>query len=109
MVEKGIRRGICHAILRYAKVNNKYMKDFNKDEEESFLQYDDANNLYGFAMSEPLPVNGFDWMEDLSKIDEDFIKNYDKDSDKGYTLDVDVEYPKNVHDLHTIFTRTNEI
>ena len=101
MVEKGIRGGICRAILRYAKPNNKYMKDYNKDEEESFLQYDDANNLYGFAMSEPLPVYGFDWMEDLSKIDEDFIKNYDKDSDQGYILDADVEYPKNLHDLHS--------
>ena len=60
MVEKGIRGGICLAILRYAKANNKYMKDYNKNEEESFLQYSDANNLYGFAMSEPLPVDGFD-------------------------------------------------
>ena len=59
MVEKGIREGICHAILRYAKANNKYMKDYNKDEEESFLQYSDANNLYGFVMSESLPVDGF--------------------------------------------------
>ena len=74
MVEKGIRRAICHVILRYAKANNKYMKDYNKDEEESFLQYNDANNLYGFAMSEPLPVDDFEWMEDLSKIDEDFVK-----------------------------------
>ena len=47
MVEKGTRGGICHAILKYAKANNKYMKDYNKDEEESFLQYDDVNNLYG--------------------------------------------------------------
>ena len=46
MVEKGIRGGICHAILRHAKANNKYMKDYNKDEKESFLQYDDANNLW---------------------------------------------------------------
>ena len=74
MVEEGIRGGICHAILRYAKANNKYKKDYNKDEEESFLQYNDANNRYRFAMSEPLPVDGFEWMKDLSKIDEDFIK-----------------------------------
>ena len=74
MMEKGIRGGICHAIPRYAKANNKYMKDYNKDEEESFLQYDDANNLYEFAMSEPLPVDDFEWMKDVSKIDEDFIK-----------------------------------
>ena len=101
MVEKGIRGGICHAILRYAKANNKYMKDYNKDDEESILQDNDANNLYEFAMSEPLPVDGFEWMEDLSKIDEDFIKTYDENSDKGYILEVDAEYPKNLHDLHS--------
>ena len=56
MVEKGLRGGIYHAILRYAKANNKYMKDYNKDEEESFLEYDDANNLYGFAMIQLLPL-----------------------------------------------------
>ena len=100
MVEKGIRGGICHATLRYGKANNKYMKDCNKDEEESFLQYGDANNLYGFAIIQPLPVNRFDWVEDLSKTDEDFIKNYNEDSDKGYILEVDVAYPKNLHDLH---------
>ena len=65
-----------------------------------FLEYLDVNNLYGWAMSEPQPVKGFEWLEDLSKIDEDFIKNYNKDSDKGYILEVDVEYPKNLHHLH---------
>ena len=94
-VEKGIRGGLCHAIHRYANANNKYMTDYNKDEEESFLEYLDPSNLYGWAMSEPLPVDGFDWIKDLSKIDEDFIKDYDKDSDKGYILEVDVQYPKN--------------
>ena len=59
MVEKGIRGGICHAIYRYAKANNKYMKNYNKDKEESFLQYLDDNNLYGWAMSQKLPVRGF--------------------------------------------------
>ena len=61
MIEKGIRGGICHAILRYAKANNKYMKNYNKDQGESFLQYLDANNLYGWAMSQKLPVSGFKW------------------------------------------------
>ena len=101
MVKKGIRGGICHAILRFTKANNKYMRDYNKDEEESFLKYNHANNLYGFAMSEPLPVDGFEWMKDLSKIDKDFIKNYDENSDKGYILEVDDEYLKNLHDLHS--------
>ena len=61
MVEKGIRGGICHPIYRYAKANNKYMKNYNKDKEESFLQYLDDNNLYGWAMSQKLPVSGFKW------------------------------------------------
>ena len=59
MVEKGIRGGICHAIYRYAKANNKYMKNNNKYKEESFIQYLDANNLYGWGMSQKLPVSGF--------------------------------------------------
>ena len=101
MVEKGIRGGICHKIFDYAKANSKYMKNYDENEESSFLEYLDANNLYGWAMSEPLPVNCLDWMEDLSKIDEHFIKNYDEDSNKGYRLDVDNEYLKNVHDLHS--------
>ena len=59
MVEKGIKGGICHAMHRYAKANNNYMNDYNKDEEESFIEYLDANNLYGWAMSEPLSADGF--------------------------------------------------
>ena len=76
------------------------MKDYNKDEEDLFLEYLDANNLYDWAMSEPQPVHGFDWITDLSKIYEDFIENYDKDSDTRYILEVDVKYPKNLYDLH---------
>ena len=83
MVEKGIRGGICHAIHRYAKASNKYTKNYDENEESSCLEYLDENNLYGWVVSEPLPANGFDWMEVLSKIDEDFIRNYDEDSDKG--------------------------
>ena len=100
MVEKGIRGGICHAIYRYAKANKKYMKNYNKDKEESFFQYLDDNNLYGWAMSQKLPVNGFKWKKNMSKFNEEFIKNYDEDSDKGYILEVDVQYPKNLHGLH---------
>ena len=99
MVEKEIRGGICLAIRRYAKANKKHMKDYNKYEEESFLQYADANNLYGFAMIQKLPVNGFEWEENTSKFNEDFINNYDDDSNKGYILIVYVEYPENLHDL----------
>ena len=59
MVEKGIRGGIYHAIHRYAKANNKYMKNYDKNKESSYIQYLDANNLYGWAMSQKLPVDGF--------------------------------------------------
>ena len=62
MVEKEIRGGVCHAIYRYEKANIKYMKNYNKDKEESFLQYLDDNNLYGWAMSQKLPVSGFKWI-----------------------------------------------
>ena len=100
MEEKGIRGEICYAIYRYAKANNKYMKNYNKDKEESFLQYLDDNNLYGCAMSQKLPVSGFKWKKNMSKFTEEFIKMYDEDSDKGYILEVDVKYPKNLHGLH---------
>ena len=74
MVKKGIRGGICHAIHRYARANSRYLKNYNKNEEPSFLEYLDANNLYGWAMIEPLPLDGFKWVRNDSKIDEDFIK-----------------------------------
>ena len=86
MVEEGIRGAICHSIHRYAKANNKYMKNYNNNEESSYIQYLDANNLYGWAMSKKLPVNGFKWLDN------------DK---KGYILEVDVKYPKKLHDLHS--------
>ena len=101
MVEEGRRGAICHSIHRYAKANNKYMKNYDKNKECSYIQYLDANNLYGWAMSQKLPVNGFKWVKNTSKIDEKFIKNYDKDSDKGYIFEVDVKYPRRLHDLHS--------
>ena len=61
MVEKGFRRGICHAIDRYAEANNKYMKNYNKEMELSYIMYCDAKTLYGWAMSQELPVDGFEW------------------------------------------------
>ena len=61
MVEKGIRGGTCHAIHRYAKANNKYMNNYDKNKESSYIQYLNANNLYGWAMSQTLHVYGFKW------------------------------------------------
>ena len=76
MVEDGIRGGICHSIHRYAKANNKYMKNYNNNEESSYIQYLDANNLYGWAMSKKLPVNGFKWLDSdkINEINNEFIK-----------------------------------
>ena len=92
VVEKGITDGIFHAINRYAKSNNQYMENYDKNFESSYVIYLDANNLYGWAMSRKLPVNGFKWKKYVSKFDEDFIKNYDEDSNKGYIFEVDVEF-----------------
>ena len=100
VVEEGIRGGICHSIHRYAKANNKYMKNYNSNEESSYIQYLDANNLYGWAMSKKLPVNGFKWI-DNNEINEDFIKNYDENNDKSYIFKVDVKYSKRLHELHS--------
>ena len=104
MVEERLRGGICHSIHRYAKVNNKYMKNYNKDEESSYIQYLDANNLYGWAMSKKLPVNGFRWLDSnkINEINEEFIKNYNKNNNKDNDIfEVDVRYPKRLHDLHS--------
>ena len=103
MVEEGIRGGICHSIHRYAKANNKYIKNYNKDEESSYTQYLDANNRYGWAMSKKLPVNGFKWLNSdrINEINEDFIKSYNENNKKGYILEVDVKYLKRLHELQS--------
>ena len=96
MIKAGIRGGMCQEVHKYAKANNKHMKNYNKSIESSYLMYItlDANNLYGQAMSQKLPAKGFRIENDLSKFNENFIKNYNEDSDIGYFLLVDVEYPK---------------
>ena len=101
MFEEGIRGGICQAIYRYAKANNKYMNNYDKSIESSYLMYLDANNLYGWAMSQKLPVNGFMWYNDhLSDFNEDFIKNYNENSDERYFLEVDIEHPNQLWSSH---------
>ena len=61
--------------------------------------YLDANNCYGWAISQKLPIDGFKWIKKLSEFNEDFIKNYDENNEKGYILEVYVEYPKNLFNL----------
>ena len=100
MIEKGIRGGISIISNRYGKANNKYMKDFNKNELSKYLMYVDANNLYGCAMSEKLPVHSFKWMTDKE------IKNLFKVQVVQFwertpcILEVDLIYPEELHDLH---------
>ena len=102
MIKEGIRGKICHAVHRHAKANNIYMKNYDKSKESSYIQYLDAYNLYGAAMSEKLPINGFKWVNDISGINKKFVKSYDKkNSDKGYILEVDVDYPSKLHKLHS--------
>ena len=101
MIEQGIRGEMCQSIHKYAKANNKYMKNYDKNIESSYLTYLHANNLYGWAMSQKLPVNGYMWYNDyLSDFNEDFIKNFKESIDIGYFLEVDVEYPKKLFSSH---------
>ena len=76
------------------------MNDYKKNKESSYIQYLDANNLYGMAMSEKLPIKGFKWIADISRIDKHFVKSYSKNSNKGYILTVDVDYPCELQNLH---------
>ena len=97
MFERGIRGGITQSVNRWAKANNPYMgSEFNPDEKINYLQYLDANNLYGWAMSQPLPTGGFRWVD----IKPDKISKLAKRKSKGYLLEVDIRYPKELHNSH---------
>ena len=92
MIEKGTRGGVSMISTRYGKANNKYMgKKFDNKQPSKYIQYLDANNLYGWAMSMPLPTHNFKWME------ESVLKNW---KDHSCILEVDLEYPRSLHDLH---------
>ena len=94
MFERGIRGGITHISKRYAEANNKYMKNYNPEKPSSYIQYLDANNLYGWAMSQPLPTHGFKWEENITK--SQVLKIIESNTNKGYIFDVDLVYPKNL-------------
>ncbi|KAE9521648.1 hypothetical protein AGLY_017944 [Aphis glycines] len=101
MFESGIRGGLSQCSQRYSKANNKYMGDkFKKKEESIFLQYLDANNLYGWAMSKYLPTGDFKWVNNLNNFD---VMGISDESPKGYILEVDLSYSKELHDLHSDF------
>ena len=98
-IEKGMRGGISYIANRYGKGNNKYIKSYDKTKPSKYIMYLDANNLYGWAMSQYLPTGGFRWMTEkqISKLD---LAKYNENSKKGLILEVDLEYPKELHNLH---------
>ena len=98
-IEKGMRGGISYVANRYGKGNNKYLKEHDEKGPSTYIMYLDANTLYGWAMSQYLPTSGFKWMseERINKID---LAKYNESSNKGLILEVDLEYPKEPHDLH---------
>ena len=98
-IEKGMRGGISYIANRYGESNNKYMKTYNEKAPSKYIMYLDANNLYGWAMSQYLPTGSFKWLTE-EKIDNLDLGKYKKDSKKGLILEVDLEYPKELHDLH---------
>ena len=100
MVKKEIIKGICHAIQQYTKANNKYLKYYNKNRESSYLKYLYVNNLYCCTMSQKRPVNNFETIGDTSQFNEDFMKSYNKESDEGFFLEVDVQYTQKLLELH---------
>ena len=98
-IEKGMRGGISYIAKRHSKANNKYMKNYDKNIEDIFIMYFDANNLYGWAMTQYLPCSDFKWMSknNINKCNHDLVK---ENSQYGYILEVDLEYPNELHDYH---------
>jgi len=89
--EKGIRGGVSMISTRYGKANNPYMTKYKPRKKTKYITYLDANNLYGWAMSKPLPTHGFKWMNDEELKDWEQIP---------CCLEVDLDYPRDLHDLH---------
>ena len=98
-IEKGLRGGISYIANRYGKANNKYMKNYDEKAPSKYIMYLDANNLYGWAMSQYLPTGGFKWLSE-KKIAALDLTRYKEDSKRGLILEVDLEYPEELHDLH---------
>ena len=98
-IEKGLRGGISYIANRYGKANNKYMEEYDDKAPSKYFMYLDANNLYSWAMSQYLPTGCFKWMKQ-KQIDKIDIAKYKEDSKKGLILEVDLEYHKDLHNLH---------
>ena len=100
MVEKRIRGVISQFIYRYTEDNNKQIKDYDKSKESPYLQYWDGKNLYGCTILQKLPVNNFEQIKDTPQFNEDFLSNYDEETDEGLFLKVDVPYLEKLYKLY---------
>ena len=96
-IEKGTRGGVSYIAKRYAKVNNKYINYYNSEEQSTFITYLNKNNLYGWAMGEYHPYEKFEWVENVDELD---VMSINKKGDVGYFLEVDLEYPNELRELH---------
>ena len=98
-IEKGMRGGTSYIANRHGEANNKYMKTYNEKLPSKYIMYLDANNLYGWAMSQYLPTGNFKWLSQ-KQIEKTNLGEYTENSKKGLILEVDLEYPQEMHDLH---------
>ena len=98
--EKGLRRGLSYIAKRYAKANNKYMNDYDPKKPSKLITYLDMNNLHGWAMSEYLPYGEFKWLKIVDEFD---VNSISEKSPIGYFLQVDLEYPDQLHELQNYY------
>ena len=96
-IEKGLRGGISYIAKRYAKGNNKYTNDYDPKKPSKFITYLDMNSLYGWTMSEYLPYGRFKWLKNVDGFD---VMSISDKSTIGYFLEVDLEYPYDLHEIH---------
>ena len=106
-IEKGLRGGISYIANRHGEANNKYMSGYNTEKPSKYIMYLDANNLYGWAMSQYLPTGGFRWMTE-KQIQKVNLAACTEDRKKGMILEVDLEYPKELHELHNDYPLASE-
>jgi hypothetical protein len=102
-IQSNVRGGISSSMKRYAKANNKYLPDYDEKIPSSFIVDLDANNQYGWAMSQPLPISDYCHVRDLSKFTSKYILGIPDDNIVGYILEVDLHYPKSLHDKHNFY------
>lgn len=106
--ETAIRGGISMVSHRHAKANNPQCPDYDSTKPSNFIMYLDANNLYGWAMSKFLPVKGFHWVDDGRVMDAEWVESIAEDAAIGYFLEVDLEYPIELHEAHNEYPMAPE-